>query len=303
MTQSIQPLILVVGGTGMQGGNVARELLRHGHRVRILSRNPDGAPARAVMQLGAEVMQGDLANPQSLIPVMHGVGAIFSAQYADPKDPAAELRHTRNMVQAAADAGVEQVIHTSVVGTNIFPRWNKSALLTAVWESKYAAEELIRDGGFPSWTILHPSFFMENFTEPLAAYMAPALKQGKLFGALHPHTPIKLNSGQDTALFARAGFENPQRFANTDINIAADELSMVQIAECLSRILGKAVVYEELDAAEAIDRGLFPGTVESHHWMNEVPGWGFDLAETLSHGLPRQSFEQWLREHRSRISL
>ncbi len=40
------PTILIVGGTGMQGSAVAYRLLRHGRfRVRVMTRDPDGARA------------------------------------------------------------------------------------------------------------------------------------------------------------------------------------------------------------------------------------------------------------------
>jgi len=295
-------LILVVGGTGTQGGNVARELLKQEYRVKIVTRTPTSPSAKQLEQLGAELVKGDLSEPASLIPVMNDVKAIFSAQYADPNDLSVEIRNTRNMVQAAKDAGVEQIVHTSVVETNIFPRWDKSEMLSKLWESKYLAEELIREAGFPYWTILHPSFFMENFIDPLSGYMAPELKQGKLFGVLYPHTPLKLNNGQDTSLFARTAFENPDKFNTKDINIASDELSMTQIAEIISKISGKTITYEEVDAEEGIQRGLFMGTVESHRWMNDVRGWGFDIKETYSYDIPLTPFEQWLTDNRSRIA-
>lgn len=301
MDNKSSSLILVVGGTGTQGGNVARELLKHGHRVRVLSRDPASPAAKQIAQQGAEVVKGDLGDPASLTPVMERVTAIFSAQYADPYDPSAELRNASNMVLAAQEAGVRQVIHTSVVGTNVFPRWDKSAILSQNWENKYQVEELIRHGGFEYWTILHPSWFMENLTEPLASLMAPELRRGKLFGVLYPDTLIKLNCGEDTARFARAGFENPEKFHGKDINIAGEELSMTQIAARLSEIAGRDIVYEEVSPEEAVRRGLLEGTAQSHHWMNEVPGFGFDLAETKAYGIPLKSFEKWINENRSRI--
>ncbi|GAB2797006.1 NmrA/HSCARG family protein [Rhabdobacter roseus] len=303
MNNKKSPSILIVGGTGTQGGNVARELLQFGHLVRVLTRNPNSLAAKQIEQLGAEIVQGDLGDPDSLIPVMKDVEAIFSAQYSDPKDPSVEPRNTKNMVESALNAGVQQIIHTSVVGTNIFPRWNKSQILSQMWENKYQAEEYIRQGGFSNWTILHPSFFMENFTEPLSTYMAPELKFGKLFGVLNPETPIKLNCGQDTALFARIGFENPEKFHKKDINIAADELSMREIAAILSKTVYKTVIYEKVNAVDGIRRGLFQGTVESHQWMNDVPGWGFDLKETSSYGLPLKSFKKWIEENRNQIAI
>lgn len=301
MTEKSTPYILVIGGTGTQGGNVARELLKHRHRVRVLSRNPESPAAKRLEQLGAEVVQADLGEQTTLASAMKDITAIFSAQYTDPNDTSTELRNAFNMVQVARETGIQQIIHTSVIGTNIFPRWNKSPLLSQLWEIKYEVEEYIRQGGFQYWTILHPSFFMENFAEPLSKYMAPEIKQGKLFGVLHPETLIKLNCGEDTARFARGGFENPVKFQAKDINIASEELSMDQVAAQLSEQLGRTIVYEEVTVEEGVKRGLWEGTAQSHHWMNEVPGFGFDLNETISYGIPLKPFDQWIRENKSSI--
>lgn len=69
--------ILIIGGTGVQGGNVARELLKHNYRVRVLSRNPQSAAAQEIAAKGAEIVQGDLADAGSLEPAMRGVSAMF----------------------------------------------------------------------------------------------------------------------------------------------------------------------------------------------------------------------------------
>ena len=50
-----EPLILVTGATGTQGGAVARELLDRGYRVRGLTRDPSKAAAQALQALGAQV--------------------------------------------------------------------------------------------------------------------------------------------------------------------------------------------------------------------------------------------------------
>ncbi len=59
-------IILVTGSTGQQGGAVARQLLSRGYRVRAMTRKPEGEPAKALSALGAEVVQGDLDDPNSL---------------------------------------------------------------------------------------------------------------------------------------------------------------------------------------------------------------------------------------------
>ncbi|MDF2653512.1 MAG: putative nucleoside-diphosphate sugar epimerase [Paenibacillus sp.] len=296
-------LILVIGGTGTQGGNVARELLKHGHRVRILTRNLESAAAQAIAAKGAELIQGDLADAASLEPAMDNVSAIFSVQYADPYDQTVEPRNAANMVEAARKAGIEQVVHTSVAGSNVFPRWDKYKYLSQTWENKYEIEELIRNGGFQAWTILHPCWFMENFVEPNSAIMAPELKNGVLFGTLKRDTPLKLNSGEDTAKFARAAFENPQKFHGKDINVASDELSMTEIAQTLSRVLDKKVVFEIASDEETRKRGMLEGTVYFMEWLEEVPGYGFDIQETREYGVELKSFAEWVEENRHRFEI
>lgn len=303
MEQNETRTILVIGGTGTQGGNVARELLQNGHRVRILTRSPESAAAQAMAALGAEVIQGDLADPASLGPAMDQIAAIFSVQYADPYDQTIEPRNAANMVQAARDAGIEQVVHTSVAGSNYFPRWDKYEYLTRTWDNKYNIEELIRGGGFRYWTILHPCWFMENFTAPLSAIMAPELNKGVLFGTMHGDTPLKLNSGEDTARFARAAFDDPQKFHAKDINVASDELSMTEIAETLSRVLDKKVVFETVSREESQNRGMLEGTTYFMEWLEEFPGYGFDIQETRQYGVAMKSFAEWVEEKRDRFDI
>lgn len=294
--------ILVIGGTGTQGGNVARELLNHGHQVRILTRDPDTLAATSVAACGAELVRGDLADPASLIAAMDNIAAIFSVQYADPYDQTIEPRNAVNMVEAANKAGVEQIVHTSVAGSNLFPRWSKYDYLAQTWANKYAIEEMIRQGGFRHWSILHPCWFMENFVLPLSALMAPALAKGILFGTMHPDTPLKMNSGADTANFARAAFEDPQLFQGKDINIASDELSMTAIAQTLSRLLNRSIVYERVSNEEARSRGMLEGTLQFMEWLEAVPGYGFELEETQSYGVELRSFEDWVKENHSRFA-
>lgn len=303
MASNHSRLILVIGGTGTQGGHVARELLKHGHRVRILTRNLASGASQAMAAKGAEMIQGDLADPASLEPAMQNVSAIFSVQYADPYDQTIEPRNAANMVQAAQKAGIEQVVHTSVAGSNLFPRWDKHKYLVQTWENKYNIEELIRNGGFKYWTILHPVWFMENFVAPHSAIMAPELKDGVLFGTLQEDTPLKLNSGEDTTQFARSAFENPQKFHGKDINVASDELTMTEIAQTLSRVLNKKVVYERASSEETRRRGMLEGTVYFMEWLEAVPGYGFDIQETRQYGVALKSFAEWVEENKHRFEI
>lgn len=292
--------ILVLGGTGTQGGHVARELLRLGHQVRVLSRNTKSDAAQQIATLGAEVVEGDLAGPESLLPVLENVTAVFSVQYADPADPSVELRNARNLVDAARKAGVTQIVHTSAAGTNVFPKWDLYPGTSWYLDHKYAIEELFRNGGFSYWTILHPCWFMENFTPPLSALMAPELRGGKLYGTVAPDALVKLNSGADTARLAVSAFRDPEKFNKRDLNIASDELSWSAIAATISEVTGKEVSYEQVSRAKAVELGMLAGTAETIEWISEA-GFGFDIAETRQYGVPLKTFREWVEENRHRI--
>ena len=73
-------VILVTGATGQQGGAVARELLAAGHKVRAMTRNPDSEAAKALADLGAEVVRGDLNDTASLERALKGAWGAFAIQ-------------------------------------------------------------------------------------------------------------------------------------------------------------------------------------------------------------------------------
>lgn len=61
-------LFTVVGATGTQGSSVINAVLKDGsYRVRGLTRNPDSAKAKALVQQGVQVVKADINDEQSLV--------------------------------------------------------------------------------------------------------------------------------------------------------------------------------------------------------------------------------------------
>ncbi|KAK0641930.1 NAD(P)-binding protein [Cercophora newfieldiana] len=79
-------LICVIGATGNQGGSVARRFLQDSRfAVRALTRNPGSPAAQALKDLGAEVVQAELEDVESLKSAFQGANIIFSVtQYWEP---------------------------------------------------------------------------------------------------------------------------------------------------------------------------------------------------------------------------
>ena len=69
---------LIAGAAGYVGAQLAEQLLRQGHAVRGLVRDPDHATAQRLAGLGMAVWQGDLTEPESLVGVANGVDVVYN---------------------------------------------------------------------------------------------------------------------------------------------------------------------------------------------------------------------------------
>ena len=113
---------LVTGAAGFLGSHVTRQLVARGDAVRVLLRA--SSTNRAIADLSLEYVTGDLRDPASLERAMKGVKRVFHVA-ADYRLWARRSREiydsnvggTKNLLEAAKRAAVEQVIYTSTVAT------------------------------------------------------------------------------------------------------------------------------------------------------------------------------------------
>lgn len=115
-------LTLVTGAAGFLGSHVARQLVARGENVRVLMRA--SSSNRAISDLSLEYVTGDLRDVASLERAMSGVQRVFhvAADYRlwakNPQDIYdSNVGGTKNLLNAAKSAGVEQLIYTSTVAT------------------------------------------------------------------------------------------------------------------------------------------------------------------------------------------
>jgi dihydroflavonol-4-reductase len=113
---------LVTGAAGFLGSHVARQLVARGDEVRVLLRA--SSTNRAIADLSLEYVTGDLRDPASLDRAMKGVKRVFhvAADYRLWAKRSREIYDsnvggTKNLLEAAKRAGVEQLIYTSTVAT------------------------------------------------------------------------------------------------------------------------------------------------------------------------------------------
>jgi uncharacterized protein YbjT (DUF2867 family) len=109
--------VLVTGGTGYIGQALVPELLRRGHRVRVVAR----AASLARVPVGAEAVAGDVLDQASLAQALRAGDTVVHLVGTPHPNPAkaqafldVDLASTRAMAQAAARAGVAHVVYVSV---------------------------------------------------------------------------------------------------------------------------------------------------------------------------------------------
>jgi dihydroflavonol-4-reductase len=165
---------LVTGATGFVGAAVARALLREGWEVRALARK--GSDRRNLRPIAVEVVEGDLADNTSLERALAGCEALFhvAADYRlgafDPEQLyRTNVEGTRNILNAAREAGVRRVVYTSSVATIGIPKdgtpgseETPSTLADMIGHykrSKFLAEEVAREAARSgsSVVIVNPS--------------------------------------------------------------------------------------------------------------------------------------------------
>ena len=295
----MQP-VLVIGGTGKQGGAVARELLAAGTPVRALVRDPHSVKAKALEAAGATLVAGDLNDPGSLAGAVDGVRGVFSVQMPDIDDMGsdAEVVRGRNLIAAARNAGVPQFVHTSVSGTGEFarsaPGWTSGRWNTHYWETKYAIEEAVRHAGFASWTVLKPATFMENLLE--WSYMFGDWAQSGFVTIFAKDTKLTWVAVDDIGVAGAAAFADPARWHGVDLDLAGDRLTMTEVAAILSEVLGRPVPAPVLTPEEAVARGLPEMMVPMQQWT-DLMGSPALPEQAHAHGLPTTDFRTWAAAH------
>ncbi|MBI4926281.1 MAG: SDR family oxidoreductase [Anaerolineae bacterium] len=156
-------MILVVGSTGILGGEVCRLLREAGKPVRGLVRSTSGEEKVARLKaMGVETVLGDLKDPASLQAACQGVVAVITTATTtismQPGDsiPVTDQQGQLDLVQAAREAGVKHFTMVSIPMTV-----GDCPLRTA----KRTVEQAIISGGM-EYTILRPCIFMEMWLSP-----------------------------------------------------------------------------------------------------------------------------------------
>ena len=237
----MDPVILVTGATGLNGGELLRRLSSRGVPVRALVRNP--ARAQAISSLpGVEVVAGDMSRPETLSAPLRGVerAMLISSSDATMQDVQSSF------IEAAARAGVRHVVKLSGIIADVdspfrFARMHRE--IEKRLEASGMAYTHIRAGEFmPAYFRQVPSIVGRNV-------LALPMEDGRI---------ASIDIG-DIAEVAAAVLTTGGHEGKVYPITGPEALSMAEIAERLSAATGKVIRYVNVTPEDAKKAQLAAG--------------------------------------------
>nr|WP_237556439.1 NmrA/HSCARG family protein [Streptomyces sp. SID5464] len=201
-----------------------------------MTRTPGSAAARALRALGADVLAADFDDRESLEFALKGADGLFAMSTPFGSDPETEVRQGIALLEAARD-----------IGHIVFSSAAHADRDTGIphFDSKYRIEQHLRGLGVP-WTVLGPAVFMDNYT---VEWSLEGLREGRFVLPMPDDRPVTLIPARDIGAFAAHVLARPEKFAGRRIDIASDELTCPRIAEALTGVCGRPIVFERLPIA------------------------------------------------------
>jgi uncharacterized protein YbjT (DUF2867 family) len=192
--------VLVIGGTGTLGRQIARQALDAGHQVRCMVRSP--RKAAFLQEWGCELTRGDLLEPDSLDYALEGQEAVIDAATARATDAGSvydtDWTGKLNLLNACERAGVKRFVFLSLLGA-------EKHRDVPLMDIKHCTEQLLRESDF-DYTILQGAAFMQGV---ISQFAIPVLESQTVWVSGSP-TAIAYMNTQDMARFAVAALERPE---------------------------------------------------------------------------------------------
>jgi NAD(P)H dehydrogenase (quinone) len=216
--------LLVTGASGNLGKAVVAELRRLGAKKVIAATRTPGKH-QELAALGVEEREADFDRTETLQAAFRGVERLLLVSTDSLHAPEVRIRQHRAAIQAAAGAGVEHVVYTSL--PNAHPTEGPS-----IPDDHFWTEVALFETGL-NWTILRNNLY----AEVILRFAHFALKTGKLVSATQSRGRSYVTR-EDCARTAAAAL-----------------LNSTQVASVLSRLSGKSIQHVNVTPDE-VEKGL-----------------------------------------------
>jgi uncharacterized protein YbjT (DUF2867 family) len=308
-------IIAVVGATGAQGGGLVRAIQsdpQGGFRARAITRDTNSPKAQELAALGAEVVQGDVDDFESLKRAFAGAHGAFCVTFFWAHfSPEKENAEAASMARAAKESGVRHAVWSTLEDTR---RWvpvsdNRMPTLMGKYkvphfDAKGESDHLFADAGVPTTNLL-TAFYWDNF---ISFGMGPQPGPDGRLAITLPMGDRKLPgiAAEDIGKCAYGIFRAGETHIGKTVGIAGGHPTGAEMAAGLTKALGREVIYNAVPFD--VYRGLgFPGAEDlgnmfqfKHDFEDYYCGArNLELSRKLNPEL--QSFDTWAQKNRERI--
>ena len=222
--------VLVVGGTGTLGRQIARRALDDGHQVRCMVRTP--RKASFLQEWGCELTRGNLLQPDSLDYALDGVDAVIDAATSRPDDPKSiyvtDWDGKVNLLRACERAEVKRYVFLSLLGAH---RHRSVPLM----DIKACTENFLESSDF-DYTILQGAAFMQGV---ISQFAIPVLESQTVWVSGSP-TAIAYMNTQDVARFAVAALDRPETIRNSFPVVGPKAWNSGELVQFCEKCTGKS---------------------------------------------------------------
>jgi uncharacterized protein YbjT (DUF2867 family) len=305
-------IIAVVGATGVQGGGLCRAILGDGtFACRAITRDPGKDKAKALAASGAQVVQANLDDVESLKKAFAGAHGVYGVtNFWESFSGEREKVQAKNIADAARASGVNHVIWSTLDDTRTFmsPDDTRMPMLQQHYRVPHfdaKAEANAYFSGLPT-TLLVTSFYWDNL------YMfglAPKKAADGVYEWTFPMGTARLAgiAGEDIGKVALGIFKAGPQYVGRTVGIAGEFLTIDEMGAKLSKGLGIGPVrYNAVDANVYRSFG-FPGADEMGNMFQADRDFeqqmmaARNLDETRKLNPSLLTFDQWLAKNKAAV--
>ncbi|GFG18969.1 isoform 3 of NmrA-like family domain-containing protein 1 [Aspergillus udagawae] len=301
-------IIVITGATGIQGSAVAHTFLPlPSWHVRAITRNPSSPTARALAAAGAEVVQADLSDLNSLRCAFKDATALFLntdfwGPYRATRDTAlayeTEIQHGRNAAIAAGEvSSLQRLIFSTLPGMKELSggkyahahHCDTKAEIAKILQEEAGLQgkvSFLVMGAYATNALFLPRVAAAGEGKRVLRFTIPGTKSLRV--------PI-IAAESSTGEFVRAMVESESETGQWVLGCDS-YLSMAEVVDVWKRVTGWEVEVEEVDVREMHERFEIPWEVlDAPQFMAEFGYTGsLEVMMPEQLGIRTKSFEEWL---------
>jgi uncharacterized protein YbjT (DUF2867 family) len=237
----MQKPILITGASGTIGSFLVENLLAKEKPIRLALRDSRKSPYHQ------SAVSFDYRDDKSMQNALEGIEQVFwltpSPIQVKKEEAFDELEVASRFIDHMKQAGVQHIVRISGMGADLYKE-----------SAHFRIEELIRASGI-AYTILRPAFFMQIFS----VYYRNSIQKHDRIDLYDGGVRESFVDARDIAAVAAESFLNPQHRNQIYTLTSNDLLNYKDIAEILTKVLGRSIRYIAKSDEDSIQALLSSG--------------------------------------------